>query len=104
LNEYVQVGRAQGHLPLAGWRTPALTLDNNAAGWLGAPWQQDTFALLAIAVTLGILARARGLAVITAGSMPPPPDWQAEPRLHPESSWGIPGMPTRPCCSPPLCC
>jgi hypothetical protein len=35
----------------------------------GALWQQDTSALLAIAVTLGILARARrsrGLAVITA--------------------------------------
>lgn len=55
-------------LPLLGWRTPALSLDDNAAGWLGALWQQGTFALLAIAVTLGILARARrsrGLAVIT---------------------------------------
>jgi hypothetical protein len=55
-------------LPLAGWRTSALSLDDNAAGWLGALWQQGTFALLAIAVTLGILARARrswGLAAIT---------------------------------------
>jgi hypothetical protein len=55
-------------LPLLGWRTSALSLDDNAAGWLGALWQQGTFALLAIAVTLGILARARrsrGLAVIT---------------------------------------
>jgi hypothetical protein len=55
-------------LPLAGWRTPALSLGDNAAAWLGALWQQGTFALLAIAVTLGILAwarRSRGLAVIT---------------------------------------
>jgi hypothetical protein len=55
-------------LPLAGWRTSALSLNDNVAGWLGALWQQGTFALLAIAVTLGVLARARrsrGLAVIT---------------------------------------
>ncbi|MGH3398551.1 MAG: hypothetical protein ACRDPO_28080, partial [Streptosporangiaceae bacterium] len=55
-------------LPLAGWRTPALSLADNATAWLGALWQQGTFALLAVAVTLGILARARrsrGLAVIT---------------------------------------
>lgn len=55
-------------LPLLGWRTSALSLGDNAAAWLGALWQQGTFALLAIAVTLGILARARrsrGLAVIT---------------------------------------
>jgi hypothetical protein len=53
-------------LPLLGWRTSAVSLGDTAA-WLGALWQQGTFALLAIAVTLGILARARrrrGLAVV----------------------------------------
>jgi len=72
LRGYLAVGAAlvalTAALPLLGWRTPALSLGDPAGAWLGALWQQGAFALLAIAVTLGMLARARrsrGLAIIT---------------------------------------
>ncbi|MGH3403464.1 MAG: hypothetical protein ACRDRJ_13345, partial [Streptosporangiaceae bacterium] len=110
LRGYLAAGAAlvavTARLPLAGWRTPALSLADNATAWLGALWQQGTFALLAVAVTLGILARARrsrGLAVITVvyAATAGLAGWAA---AAPGSSWGIPRMPARPCCSPPPCC
>jgi hypothetical protein len=64
---------ATAALPLLAWGMPApVQMDGSSAQawtWLDALWQQGTFALLAMAVSLGILARighSRGLAVITA--------------------------------------
>lgn len=58
-------------LPLLAWGTPVQSdgLGMQAWTWLDAFWRLGTFALLAVAVCLGILARichSRALAVITA--------------------------------------
>ncbi len=58
-------------LPLLAWRTPVEMAGPglDAWTWLDAFWRLGTFALLAVAVCLGILARtgrSRALAVITA--------------------------------------
>jgi hypothetical protein len=55
-------------LPLAGWTTP-VSIDSPVADWLDVLWQQGTFAQLAIAVMLGILARGlRSRALIVIGA------------------------------------
>jgi hypothetical protein len=56
-------------LPLAGWASP-IDSGSLASRWLNVLWQQGTFAQLAIAVTLVVIARAlrsRALMVIAAG-------------------------------------
>jgi hypothetical protein len=58
-------------LPLLAWRQPALTGGTGITAWtwLDVFWQLGTFALLSVAVGLGMLAwigRSRALAVVTA--------------------------------------
>jgi hypothetical protein len=59
-------------LPLLAWGMPVVPIDASsmrAWTWLDTLWRQGTFALLAIAVSLGILARirhSRAMAVSTA--------------------------------------